>query len=405
VTIGTATATDLVDGTVAVTNNAPASFPVGVTTVTYTATDSHSNTATATQTVTVVDTTAPTITISSPTNGASLNTNIIAVEGSATDGGSGLEKVEVKIDSDTFASATVTGASWTFTTSMLDGLHTITAKATDNAGNTKETAISLTIHTAPIDTASPITSNVIADPSPAAVNTVITLNAMVSDTTTGGSFISSAEFSIDNAGFSAMTANDGAFDGVSENVTADIGSFATPGVHNICVRATDAAGNIGTQDCTLLPIYDPNGGFVTGGGWINSPKGAYLLNPDLTGKANFGFVSKYQNGATIPTGETEFQFKVANLNFHSTIYDWLVVSGPKAQYKGSGTINGEGNYGFLLTATDGQLPGGGGKDKFRIKIVDKAADSVVYDNVFGGSDDMETANPQEIGGGSIVIHK
>ena len=29
---------------------------------------------------------------------------------------------------------------------------------------------------------------------------------------------------------------------------------------------------------------------------------------------------------------------------------------------------GAGNYKFMLTATDGQLPGGGSYDKFRIKI-------------------------------------
>ena len=45
-----------------VSNNAPAQFPVGHTTVTWTVNDSSGNSATATQTVTVVDTTAPVIT-------------------------------------------------------------------------------------------------------------------------------------------------------------------------------------------------------------------------------------------------------------------------------------------------------------------------------------------------------
>ena len=44
------------------------------------------------------------------------------------------------------------------------------------------------------------------------------------------------------------------------------------------------------------------------------------------------------------------------------------MAGAKAQFKGTGTINGAGGYGFLLTVTDGQLTGGGGTDKFRIKI-------------------------------------
>ena len=51
VNIGIASATDNVDGMVAVTNNAPATFPIGVTTVIYTSTDLAGNTATATQNI------------------------------------------------------------------------------------------------------------------------------------------------------------------------------------------------------------------------------------------------------------------------------------------------------------------------------------------------------------------
>ncbi|MGH7534283.1 MAG: hypothetical protein ACREMG_01720, partial [Gemmatimonadales bacterium] len=119
--------------------------------------------------------------------------------------------------------------------------------------------------------------------------------------------------------------------------------------------------------------------------------------PTLTGKANFGFVSKYQKGANVPTGNTEFQFHAAGLNFKSTVYEWLVVSGgSKASYKGSGTINGSGNYGFLLSAVDASSG-----DKFRIKIWDKATSTVVYDNQMGAGDDA-TATTM-IAGGSIVV--
>lgn len=146
-------------------------------------------------------------------------------------------------------------------------------------------------------------------------------------------------------------------------------------------------------------MYDPNGGFVTGGGWINSPEGA-LFGSSLTGKATFGFVSKYLPGATTPTGQTEFQFKAGNLNFHSSVYEWLVVAGARAQYKGTGTINGAGNYGFMLTAIDGALLGGGGVDRFRIKIT--GVGGVVYDNQPGAPDGDEPTTV--LGGGSIVIH-
>jgi len=98
-------------------------------------------------------------------------------------------------------------------------------------------------------------------------------------------------------------------------------------------------------------------------------------------------------------------FQVAGFGFHSSVYEWLVVAGAKAQYKGVGQVNGAGDYGFLLTATDGQQPGGGGVDRFRIKIWDRLnGDGVVYDNVHGASDDVDGASPQALGGGSIVIH-
>ena len=156
-------------------------------------------------------------------------------------------------------------------------------------------------------------------------------------------------------------------------------------------------------DSTLVIVYDPNDSFVTGGGWIHSPEGAYAVDPSLTGKANFGFVSKYRKGTSVPTGQTQFQFQVADLNFQSTSYEWLVISGPKAQYKGVGTINGIDTYGFLLTANDGQVTGGGGFDKFRIKIRDKNnGDALIYDNQGGPDTDPAT---DVIKGGSIVIHK
>jgi hypothetical protein len=149
----------------------------------------------------------------------------------------------------------------------------------------------------------------------------------------------------------------------------------------------------------MVVVYDPSAGFVTGGGWIDSPAGAYYPDPQLMGSANFGFVSKYKKGASTPTGETEFQYKVGNLNFHSSAYDWLVVSGGRAQYKGSGTINSAGNYGFLLTSIDGAIAGGA--DRFRMKIWDKGTNSAVYDNQLGASDGSEPSTV--IGGGSIVI--
>jgi predicted alpha/beta superfamily hydrolase/PKD repeat protein len=179
-------------------------------------------------------------------------------------------------------------------------------------------------------------------------------------------------------------------------------TFTDAGVYSVKLTVNDNCGSAGTANQIgglnlSVIVYDPSAGFVTGDGWIKSPAGAYRPDPTLTGKANFGFVSKYHKGQSVPTGDTEFQLHGASFDFKSTSYEWLVVSGAKAKFRGSGRINGAGDYGFLLTATDGKLNGGKDVDKLRIKIWNKASGKKIYENVKGSSDD--------IGGGSVVIQK
>jgi hypothetical protein len=181
-------------------------------------------------------------------------------------------------------------------------------------------------------------------------------------------------------------------------------SFPNTGVYTINVCVKDSAGASGCAQVWIV-VYDPNGGFVTGGGWINVGAGSYAADPTLTGRANFGFNSQYKKNANVPTGETEFNFQVGNFNFHSEAYTWLVVSGYKAQYKGTGSVNGVSGYDFTLTAYDGDITGGGGADMFRIRITKTNNGNVVFDNRNGKPTDMDTADPQVIAGGSIVIHK
>jgi hypothetical protein len=148
-------------------------------------------------------------------------------------------------------------------------------------------------------------------------------------------------------------------------------------------------------------IYDPNGGYVTGGGWVNSPPGAYQANPGLTGKVNFGFVSKYFKNATNPKGETEFDFRLAGFKFNAVNLDYLMISGAKAMYKGFGKVNGDAGYSFILTVIDGQATNGGGVDKFRMKIWNKNTGAIVYDNQMGAPDNADPVTP--VGAGSSIM--
>jgi hypothetical protein len=192
-------------------------------------------------------------------------------------------------------------------------------------------------------------------------------------------------------------------DAVSGGSVTGTHAYSAAGIYTVTLTVTDDDGGSDTETYMYVVVYDPSAGFVTGGGWIWSPEGAYVDDPGLEGRANFGFVAKYKKGQTIPDGQTQFQFQAGGLNFHSTSYQWLVVSGAKATYKGWGTINGSGDYRFLLSAIDGQLSGGGDVDRFRIKIWDEATDVIVYDNTLvEGGDDADPA--AALRGGSIVIH-
>ena len=152
---------------------------------------------------------------------------------------------------------------------------------------------------------------------------------------------------------------------------------------------------------TYVVAYDPSAGFVTGGGWINSPAGAYIYNPASTGKASFGFVAKYKKGANTPDGNTQFQYHAGDFRFKSTAYEWLVVAGYKAMYKGTGEVNGVGGYGFQLSAIDGAKKSSTEPDRIRMKVWNSVG-QVIYDNQMGSADDAEAT--MAIAQGSIVIH-
>ncbi|MFL5619359.1 MAG: MBG domain-containing protein [Gemmatimonadaceae bacterium] len=238
----------------------------------------------------------------------------------------------------------------------------------------------------------------ITELNPVPVGVGATLKATFSDLAAGSSNIVAWRYRLDQNAWTNFTVGSPA---PSVNVVTTLPVSTSTDVIQVCVQGQDAAGNWSEESCALLAVYDPSAGFVTGGGWIDSPAGAYLTDPSLKGKANFGFVSKYQKGANVPSGNTEFQFKEGNLNFKSTSFSWLVIQGgTMAQFKGTGTINGTGSYNFLVTAIDGdQFSGTKKPDSFRIKITQGSA--VVYDNQISASETSDAATV--LGGGSIQI--
>ena len=281
------------------------------------------------------------------------------------------------------------GQSVPFSATGLDGpsIHTIAVQVTNNGGlsSTDETTVE-------VQNVAPSLGPITAPMDPVQAGTVITASASFTDPGVLDTHTAVWQWG-DGTTDTIELGGSGAANGSH--------TYDAPGVYTLTLKVTDKDGDFDVAQFQYVVVYDPCGGFVTGGGWIMSPLGAYVFATTITGKANFGFVAKYVKGADVPEGQTEFHFRVLDLHFHSTAYQWLVVAGAKAQFKGTGRLNGEDGYGFMLTAVDGQINGGGGTDKFRIKIWN--GDGVVHDNKVGEDDTSDAAT--EIGGGSIVIHK
>src|SRR5688572_6763035 len=270
----------------------------------------------------------------------------------------------------------------------------VKAKVMDKDGGVSEYSGTVTV-----TSVSPTVTSISLPVGPIAVNTPVTLGATFTDPGLGDTHSGSFELGTGGPDVAGSVS--------SGSLSATV-TFAQPGVYTIVAHVTDDDGGVGSlSSVSTVPafvvVYDPTGSFVTGGGWISSPAGAYAADPTLSGKASFGFVAKYKSGASVPSGDSEFQFKAGNLNFKSTSYEWLVVSTAHAKYKGVGTVNGGGSYGFMITAVDGDSPGSGASDAFRIKIWELSSGAVVYDNTMGEDDGSQAAT--QLGGGSIVIHR
>ncbi|UGV41785.1 right-handed parallel beta-helix repeat-containing protein [Methanococcoides orientis] len=168
-------------------------------------------------------------------------------------------------------------------------------------------------------------------------------------------------------------------------------TYANTGFYNVTLTVEDDDGGNDTQFRYVI-VHDPNGGYVAGKGTFDSLAGAYYLDDSVKDEATFEFDSKY-NKKGVPTGETLFMFKEADLKFQSESYYWLVVEGHKATFRGNGTINDESGYEFLVSAIDGD------DDLFRIKIWNST--DIIYDNNVGG--DIVADPITEIEKGKIQI--
>jgi HYR domain-containing protein/PKD domain-containing protein len=240
VTLGTATTTDVI-GVVSVINDAPAKFPVGVTTITWTAKDAAGNTGTASQKVTVKDTTAPIVT--APADVTAEATGILTTVAFG-----------IAAATDNVGIATLTNdAPVTFPV----GTTTVTWTAKDAAGNTGIAIQTVTV----ADATPPVLSGLVSQVVEAtfASGAAITFNVTATDLVTPSPVVvcTPATGTIFAVGTTTVSckATDAAGNSVSGTFTVKVQDTTSPVVTlpaNLNVEATgvETVVNIGTATAT-----------------------------------------------------------------------------------------------------------------------------------------------------------
>ena len=229
------------------------------------ATDNAGNTTTTSAVTATVDTTQPTETISTTiitdtgatgtiTSGGVTNDNTLGLSGTVSDAG-GVSSVQIYDGATLLGPATVSSGNWSYTTAaLLDGSHSFTAKATDNAGNTTTTsAVTATINTGQVDTTPPtetISTTIITD---TGATGTITSGGVTKDNTLGLSGTVS-----DAGGVSSVQIYDGATLLGPATVSSGNWSYTTAalldGSHSFTAKATDNAGNTTTTSAVTATV-------------------------------------------------------------------------------------------------------------------------------------------------------
>ncbi|HLF07176.1 MAG TPA: Ig-like domain-containing protein [Thermoplasmata archaeon] len=183
------------------------------------------------------DTTPPTVALTTPANGATVQGSV-TVAATATDN-KAVADVEFFIDAASIGKATATPyqVQWD-TTQSASGAHTVLARATDTSGNQADSSVSVTVDQTAQDNTKP----------------VVTITAPVDGATVGGVVKVKADVT-DNVGVTNSTLK---VDGVSKgSVTAapwqwDLDTTKlSDGPHTVRVEGADAAGNVGYSEISV----------------------------------------------------------------------------------------------------------------------------------------------------------
>lgn len=274
------------------------------------------------------------------------------------------------------------------------GSTTVIWTVTDSHGNSKSAAQTVTVV---ISNNPPSISSLTTSNATIAVNSSVTLTISWNDEAGGGPY--TVEFDWKDG-----TALD-VFSGLTGNSKSATHTYTASAVYEPVIKVTDGGGATTTTSYEYLPVYVTGNQFTTGGGNFIAPAGSYVANPSLSNKVTFGNNCKPKNTGGF-TGSMEMNYAAANLKFKSTTptnWDYLTVSNCYfAVFQGTGTINGSGNYGIVVSQTDKDR-NPANANNIRIKIWNiNAGNAVVFDSQMGADNNVLPITP--VSNGAIQVH-
>lgn len=287
----------------------------------------------------------------------------------------------------TYASAVSAG---TVTCSYADGPGAVTVRARilDQDGGFSEYTSELAIRNLPASIGA-----IAAPGAPVQINTSASISAPFTDAGVADSHTATVDWGDGNVTSAAVTGN------LGTGSVAGSHSYAVPGLYTVKLTVTDKDGGTSAASYQSIVVIDPSGGSFDGKGAFASNVGAMPGSANAAGVANVQVRADYKKLALI--GAMSFDFAAGKLQFQSSAVEWMVIKGDMATLRGTGTINGNGHYGFTVTVIDGgktkKTP-----DHIRVKLWDLATGTMVYDNQNGASD---TAPPTtELSTGKFTVN-
>ncbi|MGZ3937078.1 MAG: T9SS type A sorting domain-containing protein, partial [Flavisolibacter sp.] len=179
------------------------------------------------------------------------------------------------------------------------------------------------------------------------------------------------------------------------------------------------------SDNVIVTVYQPNGDFITGGGFITNTKSVGSMKADLGSRTNFGFNVKFNKKSTNLQGNLNFIFRRTEADHIQHVYqvksnamqslgvNATNLNRQTANFVSKGNITDitnplspiamGGNKYMYVNMIDNGEPGT--KDSISFVLVDGPADPTILSNILYSSNWTGTrTDMMNLTGGNLVVH-